>query len=875
MNTRLGKSFGLAFVVAVGILAVMFALGTFSSPMVGAAVEAGSVELSLDDQNPGAHTRVAVSFTEDAPVAAGSLAITFAGLVLDQTPANYGSTAVAIIGPLSPTEDFNYIFGVGGVAVAGTVLTLTIPADLDPVAPGNQIFIAGEYTVVVRVGDDTTGRITTSATALEATATVDSQTSEGVPIHDAGVLSSQDAGAGVSLRIDFPITDPINTGDDVVIELEGFQVPSIDADAVSIRGVVGDDGGTPIPTLIYGSANAADVTVDGTTITVEIPDMDGTGNDDDLVAGDVTIRIRSRAGVENPTTAGDGYPIVVTHSTGILYDRNPGYINATLAVDPTSGVEGEELTVSGVGYSNGTATIYHTGGVTPPAAGSGGSAPGAFTKIGSATVSGGSFSMSVAAGDDFNADGNDITARGSTGVWGPTATFTVNGAISIAESVTKGTDLAIEVSKWSAGDITGATINGEDMNTIDANGNEETSFTRQTIDVDGAAEFKIRVGNGALLGEQTLVLYVGDESAGQKNIEVVGIDLTVSPSTAVVGHEVTVTGSGFVVGGTITTLSIGGVDVLPQIAATDRGVASGGRVVAAFIIPDDADLADADDYSISLGDGTRTGSAMVTIPERTLMVSPSESRIGSTIDLSGSGWPTGTVANLVGIYYGDIQLSTATTDSSGEWSASITVPGTADVGKTNTVEAKASVGATDNVTVEADHQTPAPVVNVSPAQAQRGTTVTVSGDNFHTFRSVAINIGGSDVTPSATTTDGDGSFSVDVLVPGLSLGNKNLKVTVNEVPVVEFLEIVSTPVSTSMASADAFASLITAGNLTVVWNFDNATKAWSFYDPRPAVAGAVDLNEVSSGDNVWIRVTADQMFQGDMLTAGWNLVTLD
>ena len=92
---------------------------------------------------------------------------------------------------------------------------------------------------------------------------------------------------------------------------------------------------------------------------------------------------------------------------------------------------------------------------------------------------------------------------------------------------------------------------------------------------------------------------------------------------------------------------------------------------------------------------------------------------------------------------------------------------------------------------------------------------------------------------------------------------------------VEFLEIVATPVSTSMASADAFANLITAGNLTVVWHFDNATKAWSFYDPRPAVAGAVDLNEVSSGNNVWIRVTADQMFQGDMLTAGWNLVTLD
>ena len=35
MNTRLGKSFGLAFVVAVGILAVMFALGTFNAPTGG------------------------------------------------------------------------------------------------------------------------------------------------------------------------------------------------------------------------------------------------------------------------------------------------------------------------------------------------------------------------------------------------------------------------------------------------------------------------------------------------------------------------------------------------------------------------------------------------------------------------------------------------------------------------------------------------------------------------------------------------------------------------------------------------------------------------------------------------------------------------
>ena len=48
----------------------------------------------------------------------------------------------------------------------------------------------------------------------------------------------------------------------------------------------------------------------------------------------------------------------------------------------------------------------------------------------------------------------------------------------------------------------------------------------------------------------------------------------------------------------------------------------------------------------------------------------------------------------------------------------------------------------------------------------------------------------------------------------------------------------------------------------MVWHFDNTTKAWSFYDPRPAVAAAVDLNEVTSGDNVWIQVTADHGLPG-------------
>ena len=302
-------------------------------------------------------------------------------------------------------------------------------------------------------------------------------------------------------------------------------------------------------------------------------------------------------------------------------------------------------------------------------------------------------------------------------------------------------------------------------------------------------------------------------------------------------------------------------------------------MIAAFSVPNDADLADADDYTISLSDGVRSGSAKLTIPERTLTASPPEGRIGTPIDLSGTGWPSETGASLVMLKYDGILVTTATSDSSGSWSASITVPGSAKVGKTNKVAAEATVGTggnTETITKDVDHKTPDPVVTLSPAQAQRGDTITVSGANFNTFRPVIIVVGDSTVTPSpAPTTDGDGSFSAEVLVPGLSLGNKNLKVTVNNVPVVEFLEIVATPVGpVTTATAEVFKDLIDAGNLERVYHYVNATATWLVYDPRPDFAEFNDYTESVSGQAVWVKVTNAAQFQGQDLFAGWNLIVL-
>ena len=85
---------------------------------------------------------------------------------------------------------------------------------------------------------------------------------------------------------------------------------------------------------------------------------------------------------------------------------------------------------------------------------------------------------------------------------------------------------------------------------------------------------------------------------------------------------------------------------------------------------------------------------------------------------------------------------------------------------------------------------------------------------------------------------------------------------------VEVADIVTRPTD------EVFDDLIQAGQLTVVWKYDNASGTWASYDPA-APAELNDLNEVSTGDIVWIQITENVSFQGKSLLAGWQLISLE
>ena len=95
-------------------------------------------------------------------------------------------------------------------------------------------------------------------------------------------------------------------------------------------------------------------------------------------------------------------------------------------------------------------------------------------------------------------------------------------------------------------------------------------------------------------------------------------------------------------------------------------------------------------------------------------------------------------------------------------------------------------------------------------------------------------------------------------------------------------EIIDLTVSTgTQETEDAFAPLISSGNLLRVWHFNPQTQnnppnyGWSLYDPRPVYAGANTLKGIHPDNFYFVQVQRDQLgvqVRGSTVDffAGWN-----
>ena len=666
-------------------------------------------------------------------------------------------------------------------------------------------------------------------------------------------------GAAVQVELTVDFDDGVVSFGTLEIELKGFGLPDqIDPKHVLLRNT--QSGGNNV-------GNPLDVDVSGGVITLELNDDE----DDGTVAipgaqDNVVIVIRKRAGLTAPALAGR-YDVRV----GDITAKDAVTVSAVLKLDPTKGGSGTDIDVSGKAFANGTGTLY-----TKAA----GDTNGDGKALKDVTVADGAFSTTVAAKDLTTADngmdnGMSVVTMVDANGDRDTATFTVTGTTTLgADSVRKGRLLKISIADWISEVPDKVKIGGVPLVIIDAN---EVPIDPVAL-TDKAATLYVKVTAEVRLGTKTVVLFDGDVRLDSATVEITALGLSVSPSSAVAGQEVTVEGTGFntAADNQLKTLTVGGesqTDLSNRNAVADYDVLSGGRIVISFDVPDGVTHG-SKTIQVTDDDG-RVGEVSLTVPKPTITLDPAESRRGTTVSVSGTGFPAN--ENIMVDYGpGEDGIATGRTGDTGNFSASFVIPSDATIG--GEVKVKASFGG-DDYSAEATHTVPDKAITVTPDVVQSGDTVEIDGTGFPRYSDVMVKIGEGNFRNTNARTDDVGDFTVSVIIPGIDTGTHVIQVDAGDSIGTWVITVPDTPIA--RAIGDVFKALIDNGSLNVVWRYDITAPAgerWTSYTTDPDTAFANDLFEVEGSDILNINVDGEQTFshqRGDTIPDGWSLITLN
>ena len=485
----------------------------------------------------------------------------------------------------------------------------------------------------------------------------------------------------------------VGPGDEIVINLDKFGLPGSIAEA----DVTIDDGDN--------TANPRSVSVSGSNITLQLGKFDDdqpNSHDSNIIDSsdtEITITIRDRAGITTPVKAG-GYTVKVdakdrSDADGYDLDGDNMMVSIirSISVKPTSATRGTEITITGKGFSDGSAAV---------SAGS--------VSIGAADIVDGSFTLTVnnnlkvnnASAFAKGAGGTAINAADGAGDTAATAAIhKIKATFTVApESPNPGQDVTITLADT---DVTG------DSTVSVSFGGGESEDANNAGD-DKESTWKVGVPSDVRRGTIQMSVKVDDAAALTKNITIATNPLEVVPSTVVPGQEITVTGTGFK---GASTIAAGGVEIGSIAANTAVLLVNNiGSISFDVSVPDGVAIGETK-VVVTDADG-RVGEATITVTKAVLTLDPAEGLIGSDLTVSGVGFPAN---DLVLIKYNDNTITTANTDSRGTFSKGIVVPSSGiATGGSYSVTAESQI---NEVAISASktHKTPKPTITLSDASA--------------------------------------------------------------------------------------------------------------------------------------------------------------
>ena len=432
------------------------------------------------------------------------------------------------------------------------------------------------------------------------------------------------------------------------------------------------------------------------------------------------------------------------------------------------------------------------------------------------------------------------------------------------------------------GDIANARISIGGIPVTDHNGS--------VVDAAGDASFDAVIPANVAQGTQNFVIKDGANAASDPthdivntggarfNIVILGAQMNVTPSQGLVPNQtVTLVGRRFSTGGTAeinvdgsyATISGDDTDLGPRSEKFNEGnsieVDNTGNWSSSFVIPITDVTTTSGNQELSITDtGGRSGSVNLNMAERRLTLTPQSGRVGTRVDIEGSGFPADNPAEgadttvTVEIQYsvtGDTRTVVALTpDGSGNIRGWFTVPLDAGIPSTNAVRAVFEVPASNvTVTTSAVHQVPRASITLDKESGPAGTVVTINGQRFKSNTSVSeINFGTLDVLSGVgLSTDGEGAFETTFLVPSVNTGAQPVVVRVGKATAAATFTVAAAPIVPGAPTI--ITSPIVAGpnSLTVTW----------------AAPGNTGGSVVTAYDLRYIRTGADETVE-----ANWTVV---
>ena len=750
------------------------------------------------------------------------------------------------------------------------------------------------------------------------------------PVPD-GIASSS-TGGGSSVKLTLTIGEPgaLNAGSSVALYLEDdFQVGDIDMSRVYFVGET--TGRVYVTDAVVVDDDDHFGGDDDWDLQIFVPDMNP-GNDtgfDSWSASDARgIKlVLDKAGVKNPTEAGShsvGYTVLAAGDSVAKGPANTLDVLKTYAkisLNDEDAGRGKEITVTGSGFNNGTgAEVFVLG----PKQGYTGSEKPSCRQVvlqgdslGTAAVgSDDKFTVTFTVHQDEFAPGavNHICAADSEAGNPRFASREPDGATSgtdNAEVDTFDLEASVTVSPSEASYGDEITLKprdfGGDLSQIslgpkhiwNSDGSCPTGATCDFTPARDGSDYVFDLPGD--LDQQIQIAVKGGPKNTRKTttLNVAASSLKLSMSEVAPNASVIISGSGF---NKNAKIYVGDITIDDQGLHVDEagteGTGSGRHVrttsngqftATVRIWTADSGVTnpalDDDEYTIKVVDEHDfEGEATIMVNAATVSVTPETVSPRDFIVISGENWPISTadMDNSVTIEV-DGRTRSADVDSSGRFRYEYQLRSGITIGEEHDVTVTFDGGAGGDIEEEATFSVTEAGLTVNPAMAAPGQTISIEIEGMPPYTLVEeIRIDGANrIGSQNVNTDREGNATVsNILVPFLDPGFYPVEVRVGNETRVAQLEVLAEAgvPGVAMALPDAAAGL--GDNLEAIFHFNNTSKEWTFFDPRPEFADLNTLSELNNGQPYWVLVGESQedvLWNGrlvDFTCAGddcWNL----